>query len=321
MLGDWTLFAASCHCPAVADHRAHPRLLRTIRKFVAYRGAAGKDAEQHLSAIRYAHLCHGLPDPTSAEVNSRARLAAEGITRSRELSRGVKKAAPATTQMLAAMQTIYRKGKSDSAASVGALAALAAAVAAFAGCLRLGAVIPESPAKFLTHRHWRMRGLTFDKEQLTISLRSSKTEVVTAARLTFEATGSGLCPVRLLAHGFRAEPQPRSGRPALPAPRRQDRRQARRAARVVHRRREPTPPGGRGRAAHGPLFTRRHGARASERGLRLLFCAAPGRWKSESAFREYLRQEFREYLATRRLDVASIVNDRDAEMHDALINE
>jgi hypothetical protein len=194
----WTLFAASCHCPAVADHRAHPRLLRTIRKFVAYRGAAGKDAERHLSAIRYAHLCHGLPDPTSAEVNSRARLAAEGITRSRELSRGVKKAAPATTQMLAAMQTIYRKGKSDSAACVGALAALAAAVAAFAGCLRLGAVIPESPAKFLAHRHWRMRDLTFDKEQVTISLRSSKTEVVTAVRLTFEATGSGLCPVRLL---------------------------------------------------------------------------------------------------------------------------
>ena len=63
--------------------------------------------------------------------------------------------------MLAEMQVIYRIGKSDTAASVGALAALAAAVAAFAGCLRLGAVIPESPAKFLAHRHWRMRDPTF----------------------------------------------------------------------------------------------------------------------------------------------------------------
>ena len=296
MLGDWSAFAACCHCPAVADHKTYPRLLRTIRRFVAHRGAAGKDAERHLSAIRFAHMCRGLPDPTAVGVNSRARLAAEGITRSRERSRGVKKAAPATTKMLAEMQVMYRFGKSDTAASVGALAALAAAVAAFAGCLRLGAVIPESPARFLAHRHWRMRDLTFGEQQVTISLRSSKTEVVTAARLTFEATGSGLCPGRLLRMVAK---QNRNQDPDAPLFQRHD------GTTVVKRDVQRALSAAAARLGYSATEAARltgHSFRVGmvhallSAGYDSSFVQHRGRWKSESAFREYLRQEFHEYV-------------------------
>ena len=178
------------------------------------------------------------------------------------------------------MQTVFREGKADAAAAVGALAALAAAVAAlaaavaaFAGCLRLGAVVPESPARFLAHRHWRMRDLTIDEGQVTIScLRSSKTEVVTAPKLTLEATGSTL----LRCAWFPSGTSTGIRTPQFPAPRRHDGRQARRAARVERRRRAPRPPGGRGRAAHGPLVPRRHGARDAGRGLRPHFVHIAG---------------------------------------------
>ncbi len=131
---------------------------------------------------------------------------------------------------------------------------------------------------------------------MTISLRSSKTEVVTAARLTFEATGSDLCPVRLL--------------------------------RMVSER-------NRDQGPDAPLFQRHDGKTVVKRDVQRALCAAAvslrrpadevarltghsfrvgmvhallsaghdssfvqhrGRWKSESAFREYLRQEFHEYV-------------------------
>jgi hypothetical protein len=52
----------------------------------------------------------------------------------------------------------------------------ATAVCAFAGCLRLGALIPEGPSKFNQHRHWRRCDVAFEGDTATIALRSSKTE-------------------------------------------------------------------------------------------------------------------------------------------------
>jgi hypothetical protein len=294
MLGDWSLFAAACHCPAVADFTKCPRLLRTIRRFAVHRGRDGRNAERHLSAIRFAHLRSGLPDPTHTSVNSRARLAAEGITRSLETARSTKTAAPATVEMLAEMQAGYRERKGVAAADAGALAALAVAVVTFAGCLRLGAVVPDSPARFLAHRHWRMRDLTLSGGQAIVCLRSSKTEVTTASKLTFEATGTDLCPVRLLrmvsGRNLRQAPdaplfQRGNGSTVV-------KRDAQRALRDAAAR--------LGRPAAEVERLTGHSFRVGM--VRALLCAGYdsnfvqlyGRWKSESAFLEYLRQEFHE---------------------------
>ena len=123
-------------------------------------------------------------------VNSRARLAAKGVSRTLSVERGAgRKAAPASVAMLAEMQVAYRERKKDTVPGVSSLAALAAAVCAFAGCLRLGALVPDRAARLLAPRHWRKRDLALGNGQVTISLRSSKTEVTTDAKLVLKATG------------------------------------------------------------------------------------------------------------------------------------
>ncbi len=301
MLGDWARYAARCHCPAVAHLEECPRLLRTIRRFAAHRGAKGQNADRHLSASRFAHLRRGPRDPSCKSVDIRARMAAEGIARSLELARGAKKAAPATVETLAEMQAVYRErkgtaGPAAGALAAGALAALVAAVVTCAGCLRLGAAVPESPARFLAQRHWRMRDLTLSKGQATACLRSPKTEVTTASRLTFEATGSDLCPVRLLRMVARRN---RNQDPDAPLFQRDNgstvvKRDVQRALSAAAAR--------RGRPAAEVERLTGHSFRVGmvrallSAGYDSTYVQHCGRWKSESTFREYLRQEFHELV-------------------------
>ncbi len=104
----------------------------------------GMRSERHLTASRAAHASRSLPDPTHMLVNSRARLAAKGVSRTLDVARGAsRKAAPASVAMLAETRAACGERKKGTVPATGARAVLAAAVCAFAGCLRLGALVPE----------------------------------------------------------------------------------------------------------------------------------------------------------------------------------
>jgi hypothetical protein len=295
MLGDWKRFAAERGCPAVADHVAVPRILRTIRRFVAQRGAEGKRSERHLTAIRSAHVNRGFPDPTHMLVNSRARLAAKGVSRTLDVERGAgRKAAPASVAMLAEMRFACGEHKKGTVSATSARAVLAAAVCASAGCLRLGALVPERAARLIASRHWRTCDLAFGQAQVTVRLRSSKTEVTTVSKLVFKATGSPLCPVRLLRRVLESNLDQGLHAPVF---------QRGGGGTIVRREVERALSGAAVRLARPAAEVARltgHSFRVGMvqallgAGYDKSFVQDYGRWKSESAFRAYLRSDFHE---------------------------
>jgi hypothetical protein len=141
MWKNWCEFAVARGVPPLTDPSVSPDTLRLVREFVVDRGARGLRADRHLSAIRAVFLDCGKSDPTSKSINPRARAAAKGIRR--KLAREVThhKAAPVPVTVLREMLRVHEQRKSP-----GGLAILTAAVCAFAGCLRLGALIPEARA-------------------------------------------------------------------------------------------------------------------------------------------------------------------------------
>lgn len=194
MWKDWCVFAAARNATPIADPSTSPDTLRLVREFVVDRGNRGLRADRHLSAIRAVFLDCGKADPTSRAANPRARAAAKGIRRKLARDATIRKAAPVPVSVRSKMLQTHRQHKSP-----GGLAILTAAVCAFAGCLRLGALIPEGPSKFNQHRHWRRSDVVFEGKTATIALRSSKTEQEgTSSKLKFVATGGALCPVKLL---------------------------------------------------------------------------------------------------------------------------
>jgi hypothetical protein len=290
MWEDWRSFAVARGAAPLADAATNPDTLRLVREFVTDRGARGLRADRHLSAIRAVFLDCGKSDPTNTATNPRARAAAKGIRRSLARSTTLRKAAPVTVAILTAMQQLHRRR-----ASPGGLAILAIAVCAFAGCLRLGAVIPESKSKFSQHRHWRRCDVVLEGNTATIALRSSKTEQEgTAAKIVFKATGNALCPVGLLKklieqHLDKGDSAPLFQRTNGDPVCKQDVTRAMQLAAA-----------GAGLPAEQVLRLTGHSFRVGMvhamlgAGFKYDHVQLYGRWKSEGAFSTYLRREFHE---------------------------